>query len=400
MIFNKLIVSVFIIASLVSLPHSIAEQLSDNDIIQINLSKEGELSNKELTAFGDIVKDKRIVALGEQTHGAGNVFALKSQLIQYLHQYHDFDLFVLESGMYEVDRLWQLASEGESLKALASGNIFYMYAKSEEVTPLFNYINKQITSEKPLTLVGFDSQHTGALSNKNLVADLESNLAQTKSKLISLASWPIFKRKLQQVLDLSTTRFIAQEEQQFFSLLQRVQGIFKENDNGFWHRIAVGLEAQANRQWGLKDERSKEMGENIKWLAQQHPNKKILVWAHTWHLTKKGNSGINAGNVLSDHFGDEYYMVHFTGNKGSFLDFIDMKIKPVKETKSPSVENVVVNLSDADVNFFDVLTNEEKTAGLSLLVNDYNTNLPSKVWSTYFDGIFVSKKVSPATFIE
>lgn len=69
------------------------------------------------------------------------------------------------------------------------------------------------------------------------------------------------------------------------------------------------------------------MGENIKWWAEQYPDKKIIVWAHTWHLTKKGNRQINAGKLVSEAFGDAYYMVNFSGEQGQYLSYIDFKKK-------------------------------------------------------------------------
>ena len=52
--------------------------------IEIN-TNEGELSETDLLKFAESLGDARIVGLGEQTHGAGSVFTLKTQLIKYLH---------------------------------------------------------------------------------------------------------------------------------------------------------------------------------------------------------------------------------------------------------------------------------------------------------------------------
>ena len=142
------------------------------------------------------------------------------------------------------------------------------------------------------------------------------------------------------------------------------------------------------------------MGENIKWLAEKYPTKKMMIWAHTWHLTKEGNNEINAGKVLSDHFKDDYYMVHFTGRNGKYLDFIDMKIKPVKPTAVTSLENVVSKLSSSEINFIDLENVEDKIQGLTIYANDYNLTLPSNVWLKYFDGVFISSEVKPANFVE
>jgi erythromycin esterase len=138
------------------------------------------------------------------------VFALKNQLIQYLHQEHGFKVFILESGLYDVNTVWKEAKQGKRIKELAPGNIFYMYANSDEVTPLFDYINAQANTEKPLTLVGFDSQHTGGISNKGLVNDLESILKAQSTELPK--DWTVFKQQLQQVFDAPTERLSSENE--------------------------------------------------------------------------------------------------------------------------------------------------------------------------------------------
>ncbi|WP_042144497.1 MULTISPECIES: hypothetical protein [unclassified Pseudoalteromonas] len=46
------------------------------------------------------ISDKSYVALGEKSHGAGNVFDFKAQFVQYMHQKHNFDAFIIESGLF------------------------------------------------------------------------------------------------------------------------------------------------------------------------------------------------------------------------------------------------------------------------------------------------------------
>jgi len=220
------------------------------------------------------------------------------------------------------------------------------------------------------------------------------------SSLISTSQWQTLKKQLQQVLNISTERLGNNEQIIFFKNLGTIQQAFKQHTDAFWYRITVGLEAQAKRQWNIQDTRSKEMGENIKWLAEKYPNKKMVVWAHTWHLTKEGNNEINAGKVLSDHFKDDYYMVHFTGVNGRYLDFIDMKIRPVKPVESNAIESVVNKLSASKINFIDLTNVKDKVQELTLYANDYNLSLPSNVWPKYFDGVFISREVKPANFIE
>lgn len=392
----------------------------NEQVIEINQTQTGQLDKHDLARFVEKIGDARIVGLGEQTHGTGSVFTLKNQLIQYLHQAHNFDLFIIESGMYDVNTLWQQAKQGQRIKNNAPGNIFYMYANTDEVTPLFDYINQQAKTNSPLTFVGFDSQHTGALSNKGLVNDLELSLTNESYKFPT--NWQLFKEQLQQVLNVSSERLKTADEKMFFAQLEDLQQFFlaiskhkrsditdtihnddKYNKTGFWYRITRGLEAQAKRQWKMSDNRSEEMGKNIEWWATQYPDKKIIVWAHSGHLYRTGFNQVNAGQVLSERFGEQYYMVHFTSNDGEFLDFTNMGIKAVSDTNNNSFESIVSQKSQTNLSFINVLQQSlmaSELAGkeLEIFINRYQDTLLLSQWEQYMDGVFVFKKVEAAHY--
>lgn len=378
--------------------------------LEINTT-EGVLSEADLSNFADSLGDARIVGLGEQTHGAGSVFTLKTQLIKYLHEYHDFDVFVLESGMFDVKNIWKQAQAGKRIKDIAPDNIFYMYAKTTEVTPLFDYINEQLVSDEPLILVGFDSQHTGGISNKGLVKALTETVNQSARDISQGEEWSLFSNQIQQVLDVDHTRFESGAEELFFQQLNDLQQMFLTDtdldvaDSRFWYRITKGLEAQAKRQWKIADNRSSEMGENIKYWAEQYPDKKIIVWAHTWHLTRDGNYQVNAGQVVAKAYGEQYFMAHFTGATGEYLDFVTMKNKAILTHDNNSFESLLNDNITEDIGFLNLrLLNKdnEKTVekGTLMFSNDYQQTLPAKQWPTFFDGIFFIKNIEAASFQE
>lgn len=56
----------------------------------------------DLAPFGEAISDKRIVFIDELTHGEQEGFALKSRIVQYLHQHQGFEVLLLESGLFDV----------------------------------------------------------------------------------------------------------------------------------------------------------------------------------------------------------------------------------------------------------------------------------------------------------
>src|SRR6185369_4170315 len=54
---------------------------------------------KDLEPLRATLKSVRVVLLGEQSHGDGNTFLVKTRLIRFLHEQMGFDVLVFESGL-------------------------------------------------------------------------------------------------------------------------------------------------------------------------------------------------------------------------------------------------------------------------------------------------------------
>ena len=57
--------------------------------------------DRDLIFLKEVLKDKRIVLLGEQSHGDGATFEAKVRLIKFLHQELGFTILSFESGLYD-----------------------------------------------------------------------------------------------------------------------------------------------------------------------------------------------------------------------------------------------------------------------------------------------------------
>lgn len=362
-----------------------------------NIDPIQHLDTTELEKVAQLLATKRVIALGEQTHGAGSVFALKVELIKYLHKHHGFDLIVLESGIFEVDALFNMAKQNQSIADNAPGNIFYMYSKTAEVKPLFEFLNQQIPTNPELIFAGFDSQHTGAFSNNDLVNQLTLAIQSSSEDLTLLPHWQQMADTIQAVLNVNRERLDTDQEALFLQTLDQIQTLFLSDDNGYWYRISQGLEAQAKRQWGVEDNRSAEMGENVKWLASKYPNKKMIVWAHIGHLSKNTGAGKNAGQVIHQAFGDSYFVAHFTGASGSYLDFADLQPKNVAIPQEDSLERTLAN-SNVVVGFVSLSDLSIQDETVSAFTFNYGSPIKASEWQTYWDGIFFINKVTPANY--
>ncbi len=200
-----------------------------------------------------------------------------------------------------------------------------------------------------------------------------------------------------------------------------------ENEGKFYQHVAGLLEqyyeyalptgpAYPNQKNDIRD---KNMAINAEWVYNNTNKSKMIIWAHSDHLTKAPNSsGIKRmGYTLKDIFKDKFYALGLCFNSGK-IHSADSKNGGQADFDLP--EPTMVNNSDVlfaqakSPNF--IL--DFKTASADPIIKDYlnqtvssyfiGTNYAAangKVfiqhkWAEGFDGILYIKKVSPATAVK
>jgi len=65
--------------------------------------------------------------------------------------------------------------------------------------------------------------------------------------------------------------------------------------------------------------RDKSMADNVKWILDQNPTARIVLWAHNGHVSASGEgSGDSMGSYLRRMYGDKMVVFGFAFNQGSF----------------------------------------------------------------------------------
>jgi erythromycin esterase len=60
------------------------------------------------------------------------------------------------------------------------------------------------------------------------------------------------------------------------------------------------------------------MADNVKWILDQNPGARIVLWAHNGHVATKGFSNETMGGALRRMYGSEMVVFGFSFNQGSF----------------------------------------------------------------------------------
>lgn len=373
----------------------------NSNAVSIASTDPAETNYDDLQAFGDAVGDARIVMLDEQTHGEGNVFSLKNRLIQYLHEEKGFNVLIIESGFYDVNTIYRRAVAGTaSIESQVGNSLFFMYANSTEMLPLFRYIDAQLLTASPLIFAGMDSQHTARVSQQDMMNELEALLLSWSSSVPADPGWPIFKALANRLFEYNPVRPSSADEATYFAILNQLEVAITlalaasqttEQESGFWLRITDSLSNQATRYWynGSSIDRSPTMGGNAAWLAQvMYPTEKIIIWAHTIHLAKNGLGSVNnAGRVIAAEFGSDVYLAHITGYQGQYTDFTTMNNMPYSFGATGQLESVWHGLG-MPLGFFDFAAPGFAEAQQGITAASAFSVLPSSRWRPAWDGVF------------
>jgi len=308
----------------------------------------------DLEPLREVIGDRRIVMLGETTHGDGATFAAKIRLIKFLHERMGFDVLAFESGFYDVRKAWSaLRDGGDPLKAIRS-SVDRIWSASRQTQQLWTYIAGQSKTSRPLELSGFDTQFTGSASSQSLLGDLTNYLSKAGlppdavgaasrvtgalALMLEDPSFIVNGSEFKNVKPGDQTAILAAHQVLGDALgslrLSDVPGIVERD---FWMQFLKNSAAYLEQSWRVNLEsldqtfmdwafnrRDRQMGDNLIWLAQRaRPARKIIVWAGTSHVVRYRNvpgdprdSRISMGDWVAEAMGSEVYALGFAAYQG------------------------------------------------------------------------------------
>jgi len=259
----------------------------------------------DLAPLRQVLAGRRVVVLGEATHGDGATSLAKSRLIRFLHQEMGFDAIVFESGFYDCWKAWQRIEDGADPEAVFRQSVFPIWTRTAQLQDLIAYFAAEARSAHPLELAGIDPQFTGALSQQYLLGDLvrladavglsgrrlERRIAAPLANLVGagyeLGELPKPAERAALLDELKT-------------LEDRLRGDAGQDvpERGFWLRLLESTRANALSSWNTRWDqpllespeypvRDRLMGEQLAWLAKhRYAGQKIVVWMHSGHAAR------------------------------------------------------------------------------------------------------------------
>ncbi len=361
----------------------------------------------DLAFLKPMLKDKKVVLLGESSHGIGEFYSLKSRLVQFLHAECGFEVLALESGIGDVYLEYRKIDTISAL-ALRNNTVFGNF-RCAEINPLFEYIKATAAGPHPLRYCGFDSQNFGA--SLNLVWELLRQYTPLEADSVMNAIgkyyqippllWQPDRAPLFRLADTIRTAVSfalnAVQTHREAILAER-----RLTDTGFVfvERALTNLRESVSLDWNTEDpsaRRDSLMADNLFWLMETiYPGKKVIIWAHNGHIGKTSpeeNPFKWMGQYVQERFKDAAYHIGLFARQGETYEWWTKTNKPFSNDQPDDIETLA---GLYPITFLDLAPRPNACAWLSAPVHGYELEnggrlrfLPRK----RFDAVVVLRKV-------
>ncbi len=260
----------------------------------------------DLEPLRSLLADRRLVQLGESSHGVAEFNRVKTRLIKFLHQELDFDVIAFESSIFEC---FQTDHATDSLLALdmMRHSIFSVW-HTTDVKDLFDYMRDCHFSGAPLTLAGFDTQISSLVGSADRPEFLHALLAALAPAYADTVE--AFDREFLDHYENQRTRTYLQEHGAL--VVHRYENLNTYLEDhlaelmlvlpGKQESILIARQVARSMLWFVEQlrlqyeddmarasyVRDQGMAENLTFLLDElYPNRKVLVWAHNTHIRHK-----------------------------------------------------------------------------------------------------------------
>ena len=279
----------------------------------------GTGDTNDLKVLDELVGNSRVVALGENSHGSGEIYRMKNRMVRYLVENRGFNIFSIEAYMPESYRFNEYIRDGQGdAESRVRGQEFWIW-KTQEMLDLVKWMrqfNQSGQSERKIVYTGFDMQSydisvdvlKSAFKDdeqaERLLQDMHAELKDV------LAYTSVGSPLIDRTLAGNIARGLSQIEERIGKLP------VGETERAWLRQNATLLRqylGQGHFFW-----RDRCMAENLLWIERQNPASRIVIWAHNGHI---GKSGAGMGGILKESLDADYVNFGFTFGSGKYTAF-------------------------------------------------------------------------------
>ena len=280
----------------------------------------------DLQFLKPLLAGKRIVQLGESAHGVAEFDWMKVRLVKFLHREMGFDVIAFESsltGCEVADR-----SIGRAAPIDVMRECIFRVWHSSETLGLFEALDASRRAGDRFSLAGFDVQDSGSArpAVSALLVRLATLLDASLGSRVADSEGKLDKQHVRDRADEAAGLYadlasrLAAERERLLSHgdVDARDFAFALQEASSRARLVRELAAADARQATLA--RDEGMADNLDFLlAKAFPDRKVIVWAHNFHVQKVSNENETArtmGTWVNERHGSETYTIGLFMGRG------------------------------------------------------------------------------------
>jgi erythromycin esterase-like protein len=307
-----------------------------------------------ISMYGKVISsinDKtQILGLGEQYHGDGKTFSIKSELIQLLCKKKNA-VFLSESSAFDC----LMGNEMGILNDTLNMGIGKVWSETKEIYPLLLALQK-----KEIEYAGFDCLIYGIYA-KHYLANYLQSVIDTK-KILTKSELEFLKNLSHSI---TAEKFKYKFSDKDYNECNRLFSIIDENKNSFtkeeyyilmnFRNLFKVVKRYDNNESNfhiMNNYRDSLMAENCIYLIENfYKDRFIVMSAASFHLIKNHKKDYlssdknvkTMGDYLNEKYKEKYTVMIFTSAKGEHALYSDTKVEKVPKPKKESIEAYLFN---------------------------------------------------------
>ena len=357
----------------------------------------------------DALEQSRIIAFGEATHGDGRAFEIRNALTRALHEEKEYDILALEAtGLH---RLHEALDPEAEPSAIVDSLGSWLWRSSEQARPGLLYAARTANTEHPLRLRGIDVQHSPAAAAA-LFDEVERAIRRAG---VPNEDWPAIREMLGETFRNPFAPVDSSKTSRVTDRSREIADALRESEPHAAILLETALSSALVPWTQSMDPRDLQMGKNLVYLAELvYPGERIVVWGASSHLVRKlpaidtldptwaYDGNITMGDIVSDSFGDDYYVVAFTACGGTYgAEAIGLEESRIEPPRDGSLEALACAVPFNSAAFVDLrglsASRGGKWLSSPLLSRPLGYTFRRASWPIVLDALIVVRTMTPST---
>lgn len=315
-------------------------------------------SFSDLEVLKQSLSHKRIVSLGEATHGTREFFHYKDRLIRFLVSELGYKAIAFEADFSDVQNLdAYINHKTEKISTVQGG--FPLIQETRKMLGWLRAYNQDKADENRVHLYGLEAR--GFSNTCTRILNLLPNLSAANQTVLT---------RIQQTKYADLTR---KDIEDVNGILPHLYDETDRDKKALIRHYVVLLDQTADNYLNYKfNKRDKFMATNASWILENTNSKNLIIWAHNGHVSKYGIfKGASMGTYLYQKHGSDYFAIATSFNQGDVSVFVTKN----KRTALQSVSYPSITSSNTYEYYFNRCKFQNFIINISAL-NDHHVLVP------------------------